>query len=127
METSIFLIFTLLLGGGTGNDLLDLIPTDVYWKVKDVEPTVPNLMLELNSIKADDTSKAVAVRRLMAIRALGELKTPDAVNSLKAQLENKDMCVADYAQHAIDLIEGKPSAHSSGVPPDRMKQDLYML
>src|SRR4051812_38893009 len=126
METSIFLIFTLILGGGTGNDLLDLVPTEVYWKAKDVEPTVGNLMLELNSIKPDDTSKPTAARKLMAIRALGELKSPDAMNNLKTQLESKEMFVADYAQRAIDSIEGKP-ARTSGVPPDRMKQDLYML
>jgi hypothetical protein len=131
METSIFLIFTLLLGGGQGNDLLSLIPTDAYWKSKDVEVNVANIMLELNSLKPDDTSKATAVRRLMAIRTLGELKSPDAMSTLKAQLDSKEMFVADYAQRAIDAIEGKApgpvSAPTSGVPPDQMKTDLYML
>jgi hypothetical protein len=127
MEASIFLIFTLLLGGGQGNDLLDLIPSDAYWKSKDVEVTAANIMLELNSLKPDDTSKATAVRRLMAIRTLGELKSPDTLNTLKSQLDNKDMFVAEYAQRAIDAIEGRAPTKSAGVPPDRMKQDLYML
>src|SRR2546421_8733531 len=126
MEASFFLLFTMLLGGASGNDLLDLIPTDSYWKSKEVELTAPNIMVELNSIKADDTSKATAVRRLMAIRALGELKSADALPSLKTQLDSKEMFVADYAQRAIDAIESKPAAHASGVPPDRMKADLYM-
>ena len=85
MEFSIFLIFTILLGGGQGNDLLDLIPTDAYWKSKDVEVNLTNILLELNSLKPDDTSKATAVRRLMAIRTLGELKSPDAMPSTLRQ------------------------------------------
>ena len=69
MEASFFLLFTMLLGGASGNDLLDLIPSDSYWKSKELELTATNIMVELNSIKADDTSKPTAVRRLMAIRA----------------------------------------------------------
>ncbi len=123
-----FLILMMLLGGGSGTDLLDLVPSDAYWKAKDVDFTAAAIMLELNSIKPDDTSKAMAVRRLMAIRSLGEFKSPDAVNSLKAQLDSKEMFVADYAQRAIDTFEGTATTQpSSGVPPDRMKQDLYML
>jgi hypothetical protein len=126
-EASIFLIFTMLLGGSPGNELLDLIPTDAYWKSKAVEITVPNIMLELNSIKPDDTSKEIAVRRLMAIRTLGELKNADAIATLKPQLDSKEMFVAAYAQRALNAIDGKPAPASSGVPPDRMKADLYML
>jgi hypothetical protein len=123
-----FLILMMLLGGGSGTDLLDLVPSDAYWKAKDVDFTAASIMLELNSIKPDDTSKATAVRRLMAIRTLGELKSPDAVSSLKQQLDSKETFVADYAQRAIDNIEGTATTQpSSGVPPDRMKQDLYML
>jgi len=36
------------------------------------------------------------------------------------------MFVAEYAQRAIDAIEGK-APKSAGAPPDRMKSDLYML
>ena len=126
-EASIFLIFMTLLGGGSGNELLDLVPSDAYWKAKEVEMTAPNLMLELNSIKADDTSKATAIRKLMAIRGLGELKSADAVASLKTQLDSKEMFVAEYAQRALDAVEGKAPNKFSGVPPDQMKKDLYML
>ena len=127
METIMLMVFSLLLGGGGGNDLLSLIPSDAYWKSKDIQITVPNILLELNSIKSDDTSKATAVHRLMAIRALGELKNADAIPSLKTQLDSKELFVADYAQRAIDAIQGNASAPTSGVPPDRMKADLYML
>src|SRR5205823_2631891 len=61
-EACIFLLFTMLLGGGSGNELLDLIPTDAYWKSKAIEITAPNIMLELNSIKVDDTSKEMRRR-----------------------------------------------------------------
>ena len=47
--------------------------------------------------------------------------------NLYQQLDSKDLFVADYAQRAIDSIEGKVSAPPSGVPPDRMRADLYML
>jgi hypothetical protein len=126
-EASIFMIFMMLLGGGSGNELLDLVPSDAYWKAKEVEFTAPNLMIELNSIKPDDTSKATAIRKLMAIRGLGELKSADAESTLKAQLESKEMFVAEYAQRAINAIEDKAPNKSSGVPPDQMKKDLYML
>src|SRR5690349_1598070 len=101
-EASIFLIFTMLLGGSSGNELLDLIPTDAYWKAKAVDVSVANIMLELNSIKPDDTSKETAVRRLMAIRTLGELKNADAIPTLKSQLDSKEMFVTAYAQRALD-------------------------
>lgn len=127
MDAISIVIFSLLLSGGGGNDLLDLVPTDGYWKSKEVELTTANIMLELNSLKPDDTSKAMAVRRLMAIRTLGELKSIDALPSLKAQLDSKEMFVADYAQRAIDVIQGNAPNKSSGIPPDRMKADLLML
>ena len=79
-EASIFLIFTMLLGGSPGNELLDLVPSDAYWKSKDVEITVPNIMLELNSIKADDTSKATAVRRLIAVASTATTKRASAMS-----------------------------------------------
>lgn len=126
-DTLIVLIMTTILGGGPGNDLLSFIPTDAYWKAKDVQVTPANMMLELNSIKPDDTTKPIAVRRLMAIRALGELKSADAINSLNSQLDSKQMFVADYAQRAIDSIQGKPPKADYLLSPAAMKKDLYML
>jgi hypothetical protein len=127
METAVYLVFCMLLGGGQGNHLLDLVPSETYWKSKDVEVNLANILIELNSIKPDDTSKPMAVRKLMCIRTLGELKDAGAAPSLKPLLESKEMFVAEYAQAALDAIDGKVPNKTSGVPPDRMKQDLYML
>src|SRR5688572_3734372 len=52
--------------------------------------------------------KGAAVRKLMAIRTLGEMKKAEAIPALKALLDSKEMFVADYAKAAIAQIEGKP-------------------
>jgi hypothetical protein len=72
------------------------------------------------------SSKGAAVRQLMAIRTLGEMKKAEALPALKALTGSKEMFVADYAQAAVAMIEGKP------LPPrvtskDAMKNDLSLL
>ena len=52
--------------------------------------------------------KTGAVRRLMAIRTLGELKKPEAVETLQGLLKSKTMFEAEYAKAAIAAIQGKP-------------------
>ena len=52
--------------------------------------------------------QAGAVRRLMAIRALGELKARGALGVLKGLGKSKALFEADYAAAAIAAIEGKP-------------------
>lgn len=71
-------------------------------------------------------SKANEVRRLMAIRALGERKEASAVPALKALLDSKEMFVADYAARAIAQIENKPLP-SRGARAADMKNDLALL
>jgi len=51
--------------------------------------------------------KIGAVRRLMAIRTLGELKNREALDTLRGLLTSKVMFEADYARAAIAAIEGK--------------------
>ena len=51
--------------------------------------------------------KADAVRRLVAIRTLGELKKRDALGTLRPLLKSKAQFEADYAAAAIAAIEGK--------------------
>ena len=72
------------------------------------------------------SSKGVAVRQLMAIRTLGEMKKAEALPALKSLLNSKEMFVADYAQAAIATIEGKPLAPRVA-PKDAMKTDLTLL
>lgn len=166
---SVFMFFVMLVSGGIGgNDLLDYVPSDAYWKTKGVTVSVQSMLAELKpagaaadasatiaelgsadfekreaataklramgvavipQIKAaaEKTAdeeirsrskqlvaeltgavKAADVRRLMAIRTLGELGKPEALETLKGLLASKELFVADYAQAAIAKIEGKP-------------------
>ena len=102
-------ILMLLLSRGGGNDLLDYMPADAYWRIKGVTVTVERMVAELATAEPGDGAQAKAVRRLMALRALGELKEAEALPALRPLLESKDLFVADYARQAIAAIEGKPS------------------
>ena len=120
-------LMMLLLSGGA-NELLDFVPTDAYWKAKEVTVSVQTISADLESLKADDTSKATAVRRLMAIRTLGELKDKSALPALEKLTDSKEMFVADYAKRAIANIEGKPLV--IGIPDNSAQmreKDLWML
>src|SRR5437899_2406532 len=71
-------------------------------------------------------SKANAIRRLMAIRTLGELKKPEALPALRPLNDAKEMFVAEYAARAIAQIEGKPLV-TVGATPEQKKTDLWLL
>ena len=152
---------------GGGNDLLDHMQTEAYWKIKGVTVTAETMQAELTPLTAgqikglvgdltgDDKAKGAAaatklssmgaavlpqlekaaaaaqgkpekaaaiqrligrvlasgqggaVRRLMAIRAIGELKARPALGVLKGLLKSKTLFEADYAAAAIAAIEGK--------------------
>jgi hypothetical protein len=178
------MVFVLLSGGGMGNDLLDYLPTDAYWKAKGVTVSVERLVAELSPAEPVDTAalirdlgadkhetreaamqklralgpvalpalkkaaeaddpevktrarelleglaggtQAMAVRRLMAIRSLGELKKPEALPALRALLEAKEPFAADYARQAIAAIEGKPYERPQATK-EMMGRDLCLL
>src|SRR4051812_49756963 len=61
----------------------------------EISSRVKNLMQQIRL-----NSKAGGVRRLLAIRTLGELKKPEALPLLKPLLTSKEMFVADYAARA---------------------------
>ncbi|MDB5324018.1 MAG: hypothetical protein JWN40_5649 [Phycisphaerales bacterium] len=71
-------------------------------------------------------SKANGVRRLMAIRTLGEMKKAEALPILKPLLASKEMFVADYAARAIAQIEGKAPL-GRGAAAGLLKADLSLL
>jgi hypothetical protein len=100
-------ILMLLFSHGGGNDLLDYMPTDAYWRIKEVTVTVERMVAELAPGEPGGNAQAKAVRRLMALRTLGELKRAEALPALRPLLESKDLFVADYARQAIAAIEGK--------------------
>ena len=106
-------VMMLALGTGGGGDTLSYVPTDAYWKAKNVAVTAEAMAAELKAPVAQpadaNAPKANDIRRLMAIRALGELKAKDAAAALKALTESKELFVADYARDALAAIEGKPT------------------
>jgi hypothetical protein len=87
----------------------------------EVAATVKNLIADISS-----ASKVNAIRRLMAIRTLGELKKPEALAVLKPLLNAKEMFVAEYAARSIAQIEGKPLS-PGGATADQKKSDLWLL
>jgi hypothetical protein len=167
MPSEFLIILLMFFGAGptSGNDLLDMIPTNSYWLAKHVTPTVEQLEQDTAPEKAPENVKkliadlaaddfktrenakkaleaigpaaapllksaqeskdpevaAVAntlvkqfaehgkerdVRRLMAIRTLGERKEKTALPTLKALIDSKDLFVSDYALRAVAQIEG---------------------
>lgn len=72
------------------------------------------------------SSKPAAVRKLMAIRTLGEMKKPAALPALKALLSSDEPFVADYARAAIASIEGKEVIRPRPTPAQRM-EDVNLL
>ena len=63
--------------------------------------------------------KAASVRRLMAIRTLGEMKDAKAVPVLQPLLNSKDPFEADYARVALAKIEGREIILSSSTDAER--------
>lgn len=74
--------------------------------------------------RIESANRAPALRKLMAIRELGELKDKQAIPALRPLLESRERFVADYAAEAIDRIDGKPFHRSH---PADLRQDVYLL
>jgi hypothetical protein len=87
----------------------------------EIASRVKNLMQQIRL-----NSKATGVRRLMAIRTLGEMKKAEALPLLKPLLASKEMFVADYAARAIAQIEGK-SPPVRAATAAALKGDLSLL
>ncbi len=66
------------------------------------------------------------IRRLMAIRTLGERKVKTAAGVLRTLTESKDFFVADYARQAVAAIEGKPYQRK-GATAKQMETDLWSM
>lgn len=130
MASTSFLSLLILLFSGGSSDLLDFVQTDAFWKTKSVTVSVEQLLADL---KPDQQAalnpaapKAGEVRRLMAIRTLGEMKKAEAVPALQGLLQSKEPFVADYAQSALDSIAGKP-VKRTGASAAVRKADLALL
>lgn len=165
MDMSAIVLLSFLIGGGSG-DLLDYVPTQMYWQNHGVIVTSDAMRQEAAAQQPPDASALIDqlgaadprqrgaagekiislgpsvlpqvlqatrlpdaeialratglverlqnlipqrnIRRLMAIRTLGELKDRQALPLLRSELDSPDMFAADYAAAAIDAIEGRP-------------------
>lgn len=172
------------IGGGGGNHLLDYIPSDYYWKSKNIELNADTMLLQLQPPPAQDVSGLIAklssddpdervvaakklqaiggpslsqlqtashsddpgvaalattliaqintaskpttVRKLMAIRALGEMKNAAALPMLGKLADSKEPMVGEYASRSIAQIQGNPApAADAGLAARR--DDLAIL
>lgn len=66
------------------------------------------------------------VRRLMAIRALGELGQKEALPILRPLADSREMFIGEYARRAIAAIEGKPY-ESSEIAAEARQADVAIL
>lgn len=74
--------------------------------------------------RIEAANRPAAVRRLMAIRSLGELKDPRAIGPLEQLLKSDEPFVADYAREALDRIQGRPFQRAH---PANLRDDVWLL
>ena len=79
----------------------------------------------LRQIGGDEIERGV--RRLMAIRTLGEMRKPEALPVLKPLLTSKEPFVAEYAQASIDRIDGKVASANARAPAAGVDGDVWLL
>jgi len=74
-----------------------------------------------------EPGKSRAVRRLMAIRTLGEKKAREALPALRRLLDSKTPFEADYARTAIAAIEGKQIPDRKRTTANDAKRDPWLM
>jgi len=123
-----FMMLLMLVMQGNSNDLLDFMDSPSYWNAQKVELTVDALAPSVKGPAAggENAPKAGDVRRLMAIRSLGELKKKEALPHLKPLVNDKALFVADYANQAIAAIEGT-AYNRPAVDRKKLAQDVDLL
>lgn len=118
-----FSLFFGLFAGGS-NELLDFVPTNDFWKARGITISVEHLKTDTRI--APGNSKAQGIRKLMAIRTLGERKEASALPTLKELLTSREMFVADYAARAIAQIENRPGPAAS-ITPEKLVAESSLL
>ena len=71
-----------------------------------------------------EVQKSSRVRRLMAIRTLGELKKAEALPILQPLTDSKEPFVAEYARRAIASIQAKPLAQTNDLAGRKLDIDV---
>ena len=126
MATSWMMTLMMMLTQGGASDVLDLVDSGSYWKAQKVAVTVEALAGQLDAKVEGEGAHAAAVRRLMAIRALGELKDMAALARLKPLVNETAPFVADYAKQAIASNEGTPYRRPPA-SPETLASDVALL
>lgn len=105
----IIMLLMLLFGNEGGNEALDYVDSKTYWQHQGIEMQVESLLKEIDtpSLDKDAPPKAAEIRKLLAIRSLGELKSKKALGSLLKLAESRELFVSDYAKEAIATINGE--------------------
>ena len=93
---------------------------------KSTDPKLTRLAAELQQQIARK-SQAGAIRQLMAIRTLGEIKSRQSLPLLQGLLQSKQAFVAEYAARAIARIDGKPFTIPMATAADLEKDYLLLL
>jgi len=88
------------------------------------DPEVAAVASELVK-KFSARGEARKVRRLMAIRTLGERKEEAALPLLRGLTESKEMFVGEYARRSVAQIEGKP--YVAADMSKQFMQDMMLL
>lgn len=115
-------ILMLMLGMGGGGDLLDFMPSQFYWQQDGVQVVNADAMLEvLNDENADATD------RLMAIRALGELKDEAHLAVLEPLVDSDAPFVSTYARRSIAWIKGDDPPMPTAIAPALLEKDVALL
>ena len=111
-------ILMVLLGGG-GNDLLDFVPTEAFWKSQEVEVTTAKLLGELKSAEAADASKLIKqlgasqqADREQAQRKL-EAMGPGVLPQLRKAAKSPDAEVAMRIDSLIASLSKKGAARTA--------------
>jgi hypothetical protein len=89
------------------------------------EPAIADAARQL-LVKQRAGDKPGQIRRLMAIRALGEMKDAKAVDALRPLTTSTEPFVADHATRALAQIEGKPVTYTAA-PAETREKDLWLL
>ena len=132
MNAQFFAIWLMVLGcghEGTGvTELLDAADPKVYLESRQISYAPADLIkvIEARPTRKLEEVKRQEVSKLLAARALGDLKSKAALPSLKKMAESKRRFEADYANAAIAKIEGREYARTP-VAKDVMLADLNFL
>lgn len=115
-------LLVMMLGMGTGNDLLDYMSSDYYWQMQGVAAVNAQAMSDIL-----DDNTADATQRLMAIRTLGELGDDAALGKLEPLVDSNEPFVGIYARRSIAWIKGADPERLTPVSAEDLAKDVALL